>query len=106
MPSPLAVMGDTERAKEWMNRALLLDPDNANMRYNFACDLASYLKDADAALELLGPILEKISIGLLSHAKADPDLDPLRGDPRFNAMIAAAETRLGAGPDRGSSPRP
>jgi len=54
------------------------------------------LKDANGAVELLGPLFEKISVGLLNHAKTDPDLDPLRDDPRFQAMIAAAETRLAA----------
>ena len=33
----LAVLGQHERAKEWMGRALLVDPDNISMRYNFAC---------------------------------------------------------------------
>ena len=35
----------------------------------------------------------------------DPDHDPLRGDPRFKAMPAAAEVRLsvdGPGPPQGS----
>jgi hypothetical protein len=31
---------------------------------------------------------------LLRHAIADPDLDRLRDDPRFNAMVAAATARL------------
>jgi hypothetical protein len=31
---------------------------------------------------------------LLNHAKADSALDPLRQDPRFKDMIAAAEARL------------
>src|SRR5258705_9610415 len=35
----LATLGEAERAKERMNRALLIDPDNWNMRYNFACAL-------------------------------------------------------------------
>jgi adenylate cyclase len=102
----LATLGEGERAKEWINRALLIDPDNMNARYNFACCLASYSKetDVDAALELLGPVFEKIAAGFLNHAKADPDLDPLRDDPRFNAMVAAAETRLAAA-DGGSAPR-
>jgi hypothetical protein len=45
-----------------------------------------------------------MSIGLLNHAKADPDLDPLRRDPRFKAMIAAAEARLGAVSDGDAAP--
>jgi adenylate cyclase len=103
----LATLGEGERAKEWINRALLIDPDNMNARYNFACCLASYSKetDVDAALELLGPVFEKIAAGFLNHAKADPDLDPLRDDPRFKAMVAAAETRLAATADGGSAPR-
>src|SRR5262245_58991060 len=36
----LAALGQRERAKEWMERALLIDPDNITMRYNFVCDLA------------------------------------------------------------------
>ena len=30
-------LGDEDRAREWIDRALLIDPDNLNMRYNFAC---------------------------------------------------------------------
>ena len=37
----LAILGEAERAKEWINRALLIDPDNMHMRYNFACGLAN-----------------------------------------------------------------
>ncbi|MDZ4740806.1 MAG: adenylate/guanylate cyclase domain-containing protein [Alphaproteobacteria bacterium] len=90
----LAVLGQAERAKEWMNRALLVDPDNYNMRYNFACSLAAYLKDSSAALDMLEPVFAHMSTGLLMHAKVDPDFDHIRDDPRFKAMIAAAEVRL------------
>ncbi len=48
----------------------------------------------------------KISIGLLNHAKADPDLDPLRDDPRFQAMVAAAEARLATAGDSSAPPAP
>jgi len=96
----LATLGEAERAKDWISRALLIDPDNMNARYNFACSLTTYLKQSDAALELLGPVFETMAIAWLNHAKADPDLDPLRQDPRFKAMVAAAETRLAAANDR------
>src|SRR6478672_4220496 len=91
----LATLGEAERAKDWISRALLIDPENMNARYNFACSLTNYLKEPEAALELLGPVFETMAIAWLNHAKADPDLDPLRQDPRFKAMVASAETRLG-----------
>ena len=90
----LAVLGQGERSKEWMSRALLIDPENLSMRYNFGCALAIHLKDNDAALEMLGPAFEKMGTGLINHAKVDPDFDPIREDPRFEAMLAAAEARL------------
>jgi adenylate cyclase len=95
--SSLAVLGEAERLREWTERALLLDPNNMVMRYNFACSFAAYLKDADAALAMLGPVVEKATPAFLDHVKVDPDLDPIRGDPRFQAMIAEAEARLAEG---------
>ena len=90
----LALMGQAESAKGWMSRALLIDPDNINMRYNFACALTTQLNDPDAAIEMLRPLFQAISLGLLNHAKADPDLDSIRDDPRLMQMMAGAETRL------------
>jgi adenylate cyclase len=90
----LAALGEAERAKEWAERALLLDPDNVNLRYNFACTLITELHDVDAALDLLEPAFQKLRIEALNWAKTDPDLDPIREHPRFEAMLAAAEARL------------
>ena len=56
----LAVLGQRERAKDWMGRALLIDPENLTVRYNFACALANHLNDKEAALEMLGPAFEKM----------------------------------------------
>jgi adenylate cyclase len=90
----LAVLGQVERAKDWMGRALLIDPENLTMRYNFACTLANYLNDKEAALEMLGPAFENMGTGYINHAKVDPDLDSIRDDPRFKAMMETAERRL------------
>jgi adenylate cyclase len=96
----LAVLGQGERAKDWMARALLIDPENMTMRYNFVCALANHLNDKEAALDMLGPSFEKMGAGLVNHAKIDPDLDPLRDDPRFKEMLEVAERRLGTQTNR------
>jgi adenylate cyclase len=92
----LAGLGQAERARDWIDRALLIDPDNLNMRYNFACSLSGQLHDNEGALELLGPYLTTATLGDVQFARVDSDLDPLRDDPRFAAMMAAAEARLAA----------
>ncbi|HEY2482731.1 MAG TPA: tetratricopeptide repeat protein, partial [Caulobacteraceae bacterium] len=92
----LAVLGEADRCRDWIRRALLIDPDNQAMRYNFACALGVHLKDIDGALDLLGPYLAQVTRYDLDWTKTDPDMDPLRDDPRFQAMIAAAEARLAA----------
>jgi adenylate cyclase len=92
----LAVLGEAGRAKEWMNRALLLEPNRMEMRFNFACALASNLKEKDAAIEMLGPAVATAPAGFLGHIQVDPDLDSLREDARYKTMIAAAQERLAA----------
>ncbi|MBU6477256.1 MAG: hypothetical protein KGQ32_04935, partial [Xanthomonadaceae bacterium] len=92
----LAALGETERAKTRMERALLMDSGNRNMRYNFACMLVLRLNDKDAALQLLAPLLETVADSFLPYVKADPDLASLRDDPRWVAMVAKAEARLAA----------
>jgi adenylate cyclase len=77
-----------------MDRALLIDPDNMEMRYNFACARSAALGDVEGAVELLAAYFETARAGDVSFARADPDLDKIRQDPRFEAMIAAAERRL------------
>ena len=91
----LAALGEGDRTREWIARALRVDPDNRTMRYNLACAL-SRLRDIDGACDLLDPYLAKATRSELRHARVDPDLDPLRTDPRFEAMVVAAEARVAA----------
>ncbi|MGA9851335.1 MAG: TIR domain-containing protein [Gammaproteobacteria bacterium] len=90
----LAALGESERAKARMERALLVDPDSFLMRYNFACMLSGQLKDKQATLDMLGPLLETITDTFLPYLKADSDLDLVHDDPRYQAMVATAEARL------------
>ncbi|GAA3901304.1 hypothetical protein GCM10022276_20100 [Sphingomonas limnosediminicola] len=90
-----ALLGDTEKTREWINRALLVDPDNLNMRYNFACILASHLHDTEGALNMLQSSLASAGAYQLELTETDPDFDPIRDEPRFKEMIAQARQRLG-----------
>ncbi|HET9811158.1 MAG TPA: TIR domain-containing protein [Sphingomicrobium sp.] len=91
----LASVGDVDRAKEWAKRAILIDPDNLVMRYNLACAFTTYATDFDSALEFLAPYFERASLSELKHCQVDPDIDPIRDNPTFKEMQAAAKQRLG-----------
>ncbi|HEX8840966.1 MAG TPA: hypothetical protein VF757_01580, partial [Sphingomicrobium sp.] len=80
------------------DRALLVDPDNLNMRYNFACVLAGYAGDKEGAIKLLQSILPVGTRAVVEAAATDPDLDPIRDDPRFQKLLAAALKRHGLEP--------
>jgi adenylate cyclase len=91
----LAALGEDQRAKDWIGRALLLDPDNNIMRYNLACALATDLNDPDRAIEVLGQYFSTtLGVTHIRHAEVDPDLDGLRDDPRFKQMLDEARERL------------
>ncbi|WP_265529391.1 TIR domain-containing protein [Sphingomicrobium marinum] len=91
----LAVLGERERAKEWIQRAHMLDPDNMTMQYNLACAEVMYLQDKDAALNILDHVFANCAPSMVTHCDADPDMDPLREDSRYREMIEKARDRLG-----------
>jgi len=90
----LAVIGEKERAREWAERAMALEPDNHILRYNIACAYVMELDDHDRALDLIEDSLMHLGVDHVRHAKADPDLASLRAHPRFAKMIEDAKRRL------------
>ena len=96
--SSLIILGEIERGKEWVERALLLDPDNLLVRYNAACALTFNNADLEGALDLLQEYFDRVeSPGNIHHPEIDPDMDPVREHPRFKEMVTSARQRLGMG---------
>jgi adenylate cyclase len=93
--SSLVALREVERAKEWTARAMLLEPDNLNLRYNLACSMVS-LGEMTLAIELLDPVLARAQAQNLTWFQADNSLDAIRDDPRFQALVDRAEARLAA----------
>lgn len=89
--SVLAELGEPERAAEWVARALAVDRDEPIIAYNAACVYATLGRRDEAFACLEAPVGQ----GLLDAAWVanDPDLDPLRADPRFAALLDVARDR-------------
>jgi len=99
-----AALGQRDRSREWLERALLLDPHNLYMRFNLAWPLIVFLKDNKAAMEILEPVLAKAGANLIRLVAAERKLDPLREDPRFEQMLAWAMERVGLQPSVPATP--
>ena len=93
----LISIGEKERAMEWIERAMLLDPNNINLQYNLCCSYVN-LGEFDKAIDLLETVLPKLQPSALVWMTTDNDLDPIRGIPRFQKMFAAAQTRIAESP--------
>ncbi len=91
----LAGLGNADRAREWTRRALLFDPDNARLHYNLACAMAR-LGDAEMAVDLIEPWIDKVSHGWVLWMQADNSLDQIREHPRFVALMARGARRFAA----------
>jgi TolB-like protein/Flp pilus assembly protein TadD len=78
--------GQKERAKEWSQRSLELYPDDVGALVNAAC-LHAKAGQKEAALEFLERVFA-CGWGKRDWVEHDPDYDILRGEPRFQQMLA------------------
>ena len=81
-----AWLGERERAVERLTGALDLQPDEFTTLYNVACGFAR-LGERERALEALDRAVG-LGRGSRKWFENDADLDTLRGDPRFEAIVS------------------
>ncbi|MFI5281285.1 MAG: TPR end-of-group domain-containing protein, partial [Gemmatimonadales bacterium] len=81
----LAELGEKERALEWVKRALAVDAEDSAVLYNVACFYA-VAGMIDDALRCLEQATQK-GFGHKAWIENDSDLDSLRGEPRFAALL-------------------
>jgi serine/threonine protein kinase/Flp pilus assembly protein TadD len=78
--------GDHTRGLDWARRALAIDPEESSILYNVACVYALLGRTEDA-LVCLAKVTEQGTF-YKNWAAKDSDLDSLRFDPRFHALIS------------------
>jgi len=91
----LVQLGEKDRAKQWVLRALANEPDDPGVQYNVGGAFAR-MSEPEQALDLLESCVPKMAPGHLNWMKKDSDLIPLHHHPRYQALIARAEARLAA----------
>jgi TolB-like protein/Flp pilus assembly protein TadD len=83
----LREMGRREEAREWIERARAVAPGDPAVLYNAAC-FYSVIGERDRALDVLEEMAQSDQAGTSKDWMAnDPDLDPLRELPRFQAIL-------------------
>lgn len=87
-----AHLGDDQRAREWADRALAIDPDDVVAQYNVACVYA-LIGDAEQAIQLLQCVLPRSSYYQTMWFKNDSDLNAIRYDSRFTDMFRLIEEK-------------
>lgn len=86
-PGYLLDTGQRERALEWMERSLALHPDDMSTLINAGC-MCARLGMKERALDLLEKVFTTHG-GQRDWIEHDSDYDVLRGEPRFQRLLAS-----------------
>jgi serine/threonine protein kinase/Flp pilus assembly protein TadD len=81
----LVQLGERERSLEWAKRAYAIDPTDPGVLYNVAC-VNSLHGNVEDAMACLAQAIEN-GFGHKEWLEHDSDLNALRGDPRFQALL-------------------
>jgi adenylate cyclase len=82
----LARIGEREKAVDWLERAMFIDPDDPIVSYNAACTYTQ-LGEADKAFAALEKWARNSGSEMESWIESDSDFDPIRADPRFEIFM-------------------
>jgi Flp pilus assembly protein TadD len=88
-------LGEAEESRTLLARSLSLAPNDPSVLYNAAC-LYARSGEPERAFETLAACL-KGGWGNRDWIAHDPDLDLIRGDPRFAALLSGANERPSSG---------
>jgi serine/threonine protein kinase/Flp pilus assembly protein TadD len=81
----LARLGDREESIQWAGRAVAIDPEDAVILYAVACVYA-IVELPDEAIAYLDAAV-KAGFGNFGWIENDPDMDSIRNDPRYLAIL-------------------
>jgi serine/threonine protein kinase/Flp pilus assembly protein TadD len=82
----LARIGEHAKSFDWARRALAIDPEETSILYNVAC-VYSLLGRSEEAIACLEKVMEHGTF-YKNWAAKDSDLDSLRSDSRFQALLS------------------
>jgi adenylate cyclase len=91
----LARLGDRERAADWLERAMFIDPDDPIVSYNAACTYTQ-LGEFDKAFASLEKWAANSGSEMEMWLDTDNDFDAIRPDPRFVTIVGELKERRAA----------
>jgi adenylate cyclase len=88
----LQFLGQRDKALEWTERSIEIDPDDHLTKYNAACFFLQ-IGEKERGFDVLEVCMPHLSRAQLDWMLRDPDFDAVREDPRYVALVKSEEER-------------